>query len=120
LAFPQACSLALDVLGTEMMHNQQAPDREDEEFRVLRKGLAYCWSVAVASCPQEGKQRFESWLDSPDKDIRWIMRENLKKKQLWRMDAEWVTRCQGKLATPEADGAQPSKLLWSTILRIGK
>lgn len=72
---------------------------------MLRKGLAYCWSVAVASCPQEGKQRFEYWLDSPDKDVRWIVRENLKKKRLWRMDADWVTRCQGKLAALGADGA---------------
>ena len=34
----------------------------------------------------------EKWLVSPDPDIRWIMRENLKKNRLVRMDAAWVAR----------------------------
>ena len=31
----------------------------------------------------------EHWLVSPDPDIRWIMRENLKKNRLVQMDAAW-------------------------------
>ena len=34
----------------------------------------------------------EKWLASPDPDIRWIMRENLKKNRLVKMDAAWVAR----------------------------
>jgi hypothetical protein len=67
-------------------------DRRSEEFRVLRKGLAYCWSVAVAALPVEGKPLMEKWIACPDEDIRWIMRENLKKNRLSRMDAEWVKK----------------------------
>ena len=65
-------------------------ERKGDAFRALRKGLGYCWSVAVVALPEEGKQRMERWLGSNDKDIRWIMRENLKKNRLVRMDTAWV------------------------------
>ena len=97
LASPQACALAFDVLDRVTNNIQQAPDRKDAAFRALRKGMAYCWSVAVASCPEQGKEHFEQWLESGDKDVRWIMRENLKKKRLVRMDEAWVGRCREKL-----------------------
>lgn len=72
----------------------EASDRRSESFKVLRKGLGYCWSVAVAACPQIGKPLFEAWLTSQDKDVRWIMKENLRKARLQRMDVEWVERCR--------------------------
>jgi len=37
-----------------------------------------------------GKPLMEEWLASADTDVRWIMRENLKKNRLVRMDAAWV------------------------------
>ena len=40
----------------------------------------------------------EKWLANSDKDIRWIMKENLTKARLVRMDADWVTRWRAKLA----------------------
>jgi hypothetical protein len=61
-----------------------------DDFVALRKGLAYCWSVAVAANPESGKPLMEKWFASMDKDIRWIMKENLKKDRLVRMDAAWV------------------------------
>jgi hypothetical protein len=67
-------------------------NRRDEVVRVLRKGLGYCWSVAVVTLPDEGKALMEKWLVSQDKDILWIMKENLKKKRLSRMDPNWVER----------------------------
>jgi hypothetical protein len=72
-------------------------DRKSEDFAALRKGLGYCWSVAVAALPNEGKALMEKWLASPDKDIQWIMRENLKKNRLSRMDADWVRREQNTI-----------------------
>jgi hypothetical protein len=57
-------------------------DRRSDAFRALRQGLGYCWSVAVAALPAEGKPLMEKWLASPDPDVLWIMRENLKKKRL--------------------------------------
>ncbi len=62
----------------------------DQAFDVLRKGLAYCWSVAVAGCPENGKWLMGKWLETHDKNIVWIMRENLKKNRLLKMDKDWV------------------------------
>jgi hypothetical protein len=72
-------------------------DRRSEYFLALRKGLGYCWSVAVASLPEEGKALMEKWLVKSDPDIRWIMKENLKKKRLVRMDTAWVKKWREKL-----------------------
>jgi hypothetical protein len=67
-------------------------DRKSDDFKVLRKGLGYCWSVAVAALPEAGKPLLEKWLTSEDKDVLWIMRENLKKDRLSRVDAAWVEK----------------------------
>lgn len=72
-------------------------DRRSDEFVALRKGLAYCWSVAVVANPESGKQFIERWMLDPDKDIRWIMRENLKKNRLIKMDPVWVHSCMENL-----------------------
>lgn len=71
-------------------------NRKTDDFITLRKGLAYCWSVAVVALPEQGKPLMEKWLASTDKDIRWLMRENLKKDRLKRMDAEWVEKFKDK------------------------
>ena len=68
-------------------------ERKSENIKALRKGLGYCWSVAVVANPGAGKPLMEKWMGSNDKDIVWIMKENLKKKRLARMDAEWVVDC---------------------------
>ncbi len=67
-------------------------DRRSDAFQSLRKGLGYCWSVAIAALPEEGKAYFESWVSTTDPDIRWILRENLKKNRLLKMDSAWVGR----------------------------
>ena len=79
-----------------LLHNatrllQNAGRRREDDFIALRKGLGYCWSVAIAAYPQTGKAAFEAWLTCPDKDVRWLLRENLKKNRLICVDAKWVT-----------------------------
>jgi hypothetical protein len=69
---------------------QGVEDRKSDEFKALRKGLGYCWSVAVVALPEEGKEMMERWFASDDKDVLWIMKQNLRKKRLTRMDADWV------------------------------
>jgi len=39
----------------------------------------------------------EKWMDNKDKDVSWVMKENLKKKHPLKMDAEWVNECLQKL-----------------------
>jgi hypothetical protein len=72
-------------------------NRRDEGFLALRKGLGYCWSVAVVAFPQAGKPLIEKWFATQDRDIVWIMKQNLRKKRLERMDAEWVAHWKDQL-----------------------
>lgn len=71
-------------------------NRKDEGFVALRKGMAYCWSVAIVYNSEQGKKQFEKWIGFQDKDINWIIRENLKKDRLKRLDEAWVHQCMAK------------------------
>ncbi len=82
--------LTLQVLDEITATIPEMQDRKGAAFQALKKGLGYCWSVAVAACPEAGKPLMEKWLTHIDPDIRWIMRENLKKDRLKRTDGEWV------------------------------
>jgi hypothetical protein len=92
----QHAHAVLGILDQITLCIEQAEDRRSKNFLTLRKGLGYCWSVAVVSLPAEGKALMEKWLVNADKDIRWIMKENLKKARLARMDAEWVKKWGGR------------------------
>ena len=74
-----------------------ADDRRSDAFRALRKGLGYCWSVATVALPEEGKCLMEQWFAHVDPDVRWVMRENLRKKRMARMDPEWVVTWKARL-----------------------
>jgi hypothetical protein len=86
----------LDILDEITAGLTAYPDRKHADFQALRKGLGYCWSVAIVAVPEHGKKLFEKWLSDPDKDVRWIMQENLKKNRLLRLDAAWVEQCKSK------------------------
>lgn len=87
---------ALEILDRITQAVASAQER-GEDFKTLRQGLGYCWSVVVVALPLQGKQYMEHWLDSPDRDVRWIMKENLKKNRLVRMDQGWVEACMAQL-----------------------
>ena len=78
----------LDSITGSML---EEPDRRSQDFKILRKGLGYCWSVGVAAYPIKGKVMLEKWLANRDPDILWIMKENLRKARLQRMDPIWTT-----------------------------
>lgn len=75
----------------------QGRERKSDEYIALRKTLAYGWSVAVAAAPTEGKRAMEKWFKRDDADVRWVMRENLKKDRLKRIDGEWVAEWHARL-----------------------
>jgi hypothetical protein len=95
---PEHASAVLRILDEITAGILDAPDRKSEARKVLRRGLGYCWSVAVAACPHPGKALMEKWLANPDLDIRWIMRENLRKSRLARMDPVWTAWARQQLA----------------------
>lgn len=84
LARPEYSAATLQVLERITARVAAAPgaERKSEPFRTLRQALGYCWSVAVAAEPAGGVPMMERWLADPDPDVRWIMRENLKKKRI--------------------------------------
>jgi hypothetical protein len=92
LSHPEHVREVLHILDSITGSIVQVEDRRSPEFQVLRKGLGYCWSVAVAALPEEGEALMEKWIGSQDRDIKWIMKENLSKKRLLRMDAGWVEK----------------------------
>jgi hypothetical protein len=94
---PRHAKQVLQIMDKITASMETDDNARDESYKILRQGMAYCWSVAVAALPHEGKPMLECWLDNEDKDIRWMMRENLKKNRLVKMDADWVRKCMKKL-----------------------
>jgi HEAT repeat protein len=94
----QAAAQAVVIVDRVTGNLEAAADRHTDEFRVLRQALAYCWSVVVVADPREGKPRLEQWATSFDPDVRWVVRENLKKTRLIRLDREWVEMLAASLA----------------------
>ena len=93
LARSKHAKQVLRVLDTITTFMEKAEAAKDESFKVLRQAMGYCWSVAVAALPESGKPFIEKWLSSQNKDIIWIMKENLKKNRLVNIDARWVKQC---------------------------
>jgi hypothetical protein len=77
----------LDLVTNTLAESSQ---RGSMPFRVLRKGLAYCWSVAIVAAPEKGKALFSRWVRSTNRDVMWLVRQNLGKKRLHRLDEAWV------------------------------
>lgn len=59
-----------------------APDRRKDAYRTLRQALGYCWSVAIAANPVDGRSAFDRWRRVADPDVAWVVRENLRKARL--------------------------------------
>jgi hypothetical protein len=90
---PKQVKQVLQILDQITTSMERAGMAKDQSFKVLRQAMGYCWSVVVAALPESGKTAMERWLDSEDKDIQWMMKENLKKNRLVKMDANWVKKC---------------------------
>ena len=86
----QAAAVVLDILDRITTRYQIGPVSDKDGYEILKKGLNYCWSVAVTANPDYGKKLMEKWMASGNPVIRKIMLENLKKNRLSRMDPDWV------------------------------
>lgn len=95
---PRQARRVLNLLDRITRALERCQDRRAEDFRVLRQGLGYCWSVAVVAAPEAGKPLLEKWAESRDPDVQWVVRENLGKARLARMDRRWVASLQARLA----------------------
>jgi len=87
----------LEILHTVtegILHEDQ---RKTDEFIALKKALGYSWSVVVVSAPEAGKSMMEKWMQYEDKEIKWIMKENLKKNRMQKLDPQWTEQWLSKL-----------------------
>ena len=55
----------------------------------------------MAAAPETAGPAFEALVEraaaSGDRDLRWIVRENLRKRRLMRLDPHWVAALQARL-----------------------
>jgi hypothetical protein len=89
-------ALTIQAKAVDWLAALPASRRRNESVRTLRKALGYAISVNVVPVPDAGFDLLTRLAKSPDQDLRWIVRENLKKNRLKRW-AEQVTRLQALL-----------------------
>ncbi|MBN1565635.1 MAG: hypothetical protein JXA10_17450 [Anaerolineae bacterium] len=75
---------ALDLHYAALSYLRRLPEksRKTDRVRTLRQALGYTVSVTVAAAPEAGFPLMRAWLAWDDPDVRWVIRENLKKKRL--------------------------------------
>jgi len=82
----------LEILNIITMGFDKIDGKLSENQNSLRKTLGYGWSVAIVSLPDESKSAFEKIAGCNNKHIKWIVKENLRKKRLTVMDKKWVEK----------------------------
>lgn len=75
-------ALFIQARAVEWLARLPQERRREEAVSVLRKALGYTLSVAIAATPEAGLALLVQLSASADKDIQWIVRENLKKQRL--------------------------------------
>jgi hypothetical protein len=76
----------------------EAQDRRAEDFKTLRKALGYTLSVVVQAIPKEGFEYLAQLAESQDRDVQWVVRQNLKKNRWAKNYAHEVASIQALLA----------------------
>jgi len=94
---PKIVGRVLEILDQITLNLIRTESEAGDERRILRQALGYCWSVAAAGLPEAGKKYLEKWLEIPNPDVRWILRENLTKKRLIRLDPDWTATVLARL-----------------------
>lgn len=74
-------------------------DRKSDEFKALRKGLGYTLSLVVQALPEEGFQFVRELAATQDKDVLWIVKQNLKKNRLVKNFPTQVESIKSSLET---------------------
>lgn len=75
----------------------QVEDRRAENFKTLRQALGYTLSLAVQAQSAEGFALLEELIQTGDKDIIWIVKENLKKNRLVRRYPQEIAAVKARL-----------------------
>lgn len=88
----------LGILQTITLNISEKPDNATSSYKTLVQALCYCWSVAIIPDPVKGKAAFERLFENTgNPDIKKIIKENLKKNRLIKLDKEWVNSLTKKI-----------------------
>jgi len=100
---PDRARSALDLHRRilERVQDADAPDRKTDPCKGLRKGLGYTVSVVVQALPDAGFAWLAQLAESQDRDVLWIVRQNLKKNRLVRGFPETVEQLTAYLTREE-------------------
>jgi hypothetical protein len=91
---PASARQALDMHRDILAQVLRVRERKSAAFKILRQGLGYTLSVVVQAVPQQGFEIMAQLAVSPDPDVGWIVRENLKKKRLVNNFPEQIASIQ--------------------------
>ncbi|HPJ63092.1 hypothetical protein, partial [Lentimicrobium sp.] len=80
----------LQILWDITLGFSASPGKISDAAKTLRQALGYGWSVAIVHHPIAGKKIFEQLAGMDNPHIRHIVKENLKKNRLLKMDKAWV------------------------------
>jgi hypothetical protein len=89
--------VALDMHKAILERVTREPAIRDTDYKVLVKGLCYTLSVIITGIEHEGFAYLEALIATDHPIIKKIVRENLKKKRLTRLNAKKVAELQHKL-----------------------
>jgi hypothetical protein len=90
-------ALAVHVKIIEQLQTAGAQERTSLAFKSLKQGLGYSVSVVVAALPPEGFAYLHQLAGSLDRDVQWILKENLKKARLTRKFPEEVAAIKARV-----------------------
>lgn len=97
LGEPDLAAAALRFHRKILIRIYTAEERRSEAFRALRKSLGYTLSVVIAALPTPGFEYLRQLATLDDQDIRWIVRENLKKNRLEKRYPETVQHIRAQM-----------------------
>jgi hypothetical protein len=93
----EVASTALELHKNIFKRVLKIEARKTEDFRVLKKALGYTLSVVVKASPQPGFIYMAQLVDTQDRDVQWIVKENLKKNRLVKNFPEEVATIKQRL-----------------------
>ncbi len=99
---PDDAAAAVDLTDRITATLLEESSHGDSDVRALRQTLGYAWSVLISEAPNEAKKPFERWVDEDDSDIRWLVRENLRKKRLQEAEPEWTAKMLARIGEDAA------------------
>jgi hypothetical protein len=99
LRIDESAQAALELHKAIFERMTEFDDRKSDEFKALRKGLGYTLSVVVQALPEEGFAFMHQLVATQDKDVLWIVKENLKKNRLVKNFPTQVESIKSSLGT---------------------